>query len=219
MTDRFEVPPADVAEQLAKSQLYSESSMKEGSTAYFAFESYEGLDLSGAVLASAQAHSARFVRCRFDGATLYHADANGICLDGCSLIQVDFRKAQMESAQIRGARGDRSLFFKTDLSEASFESSHFAEASFERAFCLKTNFRGCQLEQANFSGSLIKKADFSNASLSGANFTDAHLSKETRFHECRGLDQIIAPRIVLDDKAYEGDAALAVFARLASTPD
>jgi uncharacterized protein YjbI with pentapeptide repeats len=216
MSERFKTPGPDELKRLADNKLHSNTEGREGSRAYFAFEDHEELDLAGAVLDEATLQETNFKRCRLDGASLYRALANAIRLDKASLENANFTRAEMEAAVLTGATATGATFLKAQLWEAKLDKGIFINANFQKANCIGASFGSSQLDGASFFKALLGKADFTGASLSGADFSGAVLTKETQFRDCRGLDQIVTSRIVIDDEVFEGDTARAAILRLAA---
>ena len=210
-------PPPELMKQLEQSRLFRSTAGKEGQPVYLAYEEHAHLDLAGEILVKGMLQDANLKGCRLDGANLAWAIANGLCLEGASLIGSDFHKGSLVEANLKLAMGQRAVFRKADLTSAQVDGADFRQACFQGVVCISASFHGTDLRGADFTHSLLKGADFSGALVAGADFSEAAFSATTRFHPADGIDQIIARRIHIDDRHFEGDEARAALHALGVT--
>lgn len=129
----------------------------------YAFESFQGLDLSGADLSGidlryADLSYAKLSGTNFQGAILIgtrfcHADMEGACLCGCFLHEADFTGANLVKTSFRSAKAFRGMPLQGQWKMVGYRS---------------VNFRNADLRESDFAGSDIREADFTGANLDGA---------------------------------------------------
>jgi uncharacterized protein YjbI with pentapeptide repeats len=153
-----------------------------------------GADLSGVNLsrASFTGFPARFVKTRFDGATLAGASFDLADLSGASFRDVSaagasFRSADLadqgdiKAANFSGSKTDltNANFVDADVSAAEFVGADVSGAVFSSALAVETDFTGVRAEDAKFNGTHIygNGRAFDGASnLRGADFNRAVLA-------------------------------------------
>ncbi|MDM0006702.1 DUF2169 domain-containing protein [Variovorax sp. J22G73] len=108
----------------------------------------------------------------FTGMDLTAADLSGMDLRGAC-----FRRALLESADLRGARCD-----SADFSEAVLVRAQLSGASFQRAVLRETNLAGIDCKQADFSHADLEGAKLEKVTLKACSFEGA------RLHQLHVLD-------------------------------
>ena len=153
-----------------------------------------GADLSGARLngASFTGFPARFVKTRFDGASLARASFELAALSGASLRDVSAAGASFQGADlseqgdVKGANlsGPKTVLTNTDfvgadLSGAGFVGADISGAVFSRALAADTNFNGVRARDASFADAHVygNGQTFDSATdMRGVDFGDAVLA-------------------------------------------
>jgi uncharacterized protein YjbI with pentapeptide repeats len=162
-------------------------------SAWLRLANWDGLDLSGGSISSADLCSASLRGAKLDDVAAGEAKLRNACLHGASLRNLRAIGADLCAADLSGACADRGHFddanlTSADLSGASFRKAWFSGASLPRARLVAGDFRNARfhdvdfncadLTGANFRGAAFSGIDLSRARLSGTNFRGATL------HEC-----------------------------------
>lgn len=153
-----------------------------------------GADLSGALLAGASftGFPPRFVKTKFDGASLARAsfdlaDLSGATFRDANAAGASFRGADLaDQGDVKGASfaGPHTVltdadFVDSDLSDASFIGADISGAVFSRALAVDTDFTGVRAENAGFSRAHVYgngRAFDGAANLRGVDFNRAVLA-------------------------------------------
>ncbi|MCW2246845.1 uncharacterized protein YjbI with pentapeptide repeats [Azospirillum fermentarium] len=113
---------------------------------------FDGRDLSGAVLDKANVRDSAFVRARLNGASL--TDADGY-------------RAKFVSADMTGVKLDRARLIEADFTRATMTGASLRDADLRNA-----KLTGADLSGADLTGARLSGSDFRHANVSGATWTD-----------------------------------------------
>ena len=162
----------------------------------------EEADLSDAKLADANLEQARLVNADFSAANL-----EGTRLTGTDLTHACFRRANLDSADLRGifnyfnriddsgganfeaATLREANLLHTDLSESNFTDADLSQARLFKADLRQTTFVRAKLNQAraneaNFTAANLELADLADADVVGSVFRQANLRKANLARAC-----------------------------------
>jgi hypothetical protein len=133
-------------------------------------------NLSRLVLCKAELDSVNFFRTRLCG-----ADLRGAVLSGATLVDADFTRSNLSTAQLDSTIGMRVNMTESTVVETTFNRSSLSDARFTGANALRARFSGTDLTSADFSNVTATHAIFTdatlvNASFRGADLTDASLA-------------------------------------------
>jgi uncharacterized protein YjbI with pentapeptide repeats len=207
-------PPEHLERQLQASRRWYETSGAEGQRCYLAYEKYEGLDLSGAVIVEATLQEAGLEASRLDGVLAMRVLGNGLSLKGSSLIGANFYKADLAESDLTGALAREAIFQKTTLTQARLDGTDLRKADLQGATCLSTSFTNADVREANLAGATLTGADFASAHLQGAILTGAVIGQDTSFINSIGLEEAVAETVVIGDQLLSGGAALSALQAL-----
>lgn len=126
--------------------------------------------------------------------TFGEMDLRGVEMQGGVLDQSDFRKCQLNTADMRGSSFKGAIFNRAILRDANmlpllfkkpdgvdftlpcnFEGASFRHADMSGARLMSANFKNADLSYADFSNCDLRKADFTGADLTNAKFDGAAL--------------------------------------------
>jgi uncharacterized protein YjbI with pentapeptide repeats len=207
-------PPEDLQRQLQASRRWYETSGAEGQSCYLAYEKYEGLDLSGAVIVEATLPGVSLEASRLDGVLAMRILGNGLSLKGSSLIAANFYKADLVESDFTGVLAREAIFQKATLTHARLDGADLRQADLQASTCLSTSFTNADLREANLTGATLTGASFTGARLQGAILTGAIISQESSFTNSIGLEEAVTDRVVIGDQILIGGAALSALQSL-----
>ena len=142
----------------------------------YAFEGFQGLDLSGADLAGIDLRYADLSNANLSGANIQdamligarfcHADMEGACLRGCLLHEADFTGANLAKACFQSAESCRGMpqqgqWVITGYRSARFRDANLSGADFSRSGILDADFTGAIMD-----GAIIPKSQLASFALS-----------------------------------------------------
>jgi uncharacterized protein YjbI with pentapeptide repeats len=207
-------PPEDLERQLQASRRWYETSGAEGHSCYLAYEKYEGLDLSGAVIVEATLQEAGLEASRLDGVLAMRVLGNGLSLKGSSLIGANFYKADLVESDLTGVLAREAIFQRATLTNARFGGADLRQADLQGATCLSTSFANADLREANLTSAKLTGAMFTGARFQGAILTGAVIGQDTSFINSIGLEEAVADTLVIGDELLSGGAALSALQAL-----
>ena len=158
--------------------------------------SFEGSDLTSAILRRTNLSKADFSEATLSRAVLVEADLSWAKLSRASLVGADMRRCTARAANFTDALLLRARLNDSDCLGANFSHINATAAQFESANlecadishatmmnaslyganCSWANFCDTRLNWANLSWSLLEAADMENANLTGANICAANLN-------------------------------------------
>ena len=144
---------------------------------------YDGVNLSGALLAKADLTDSSFVQTRFNGAHLESARLCWAHLEGATLTNAHLENANLEGTHLEGAfllgvHLEEAFLFGTHLEGAVLRGAHMECASIYGA-----NLEWADLESANLEGTYCYAVSFEGAILSGVNLNDETVLEDALFDD------------------------------------
>jgi uncharacterized protein YjbI with pentapeptide repeats len=139
------------------------------------------VDLRSANFANAKLENVALMRCTLDGACFLKADLRGLRVcEPCSFVGADLRGAWIDGATLRQADFTRADFsgatmLSSDLSKCVLREANLYRVVAKNALFSRADFTGASLIAANFEGAIFFKARLVNADFKGANLFRADL--------------------------------------------
>lgn len=113
-------------------------------------------------------------RCTFDG-----RDLSGAVLDRANLRDSAFVRARLNGASLTDADGYRTKFVSAEMKGIKLDRARLIEADFTRAVMTGASLRDADLRNAKLNGADLVGADLTGARLSGSDFRHADVSGAT----------------------------------------
>lgn len=142
-------------------------------------------DFSGARIDSTLFTNAIFDKTKFVGATIFwsgfekvrlnEADFSRASFERSMVSGVDFSHTRLVGANFNDGYLDNTVFYKANLTAATFNGIYSSDADFTKANLSGTDFSFAPLVRPNFSEAILKNAKFFKTSLFRANFSRANL--------------------------------------------
>ena len=160
----------------------------ELSDASFIASTLTNASFCDAQLADVRLYDAQAAEARFDRADMHGARADGVLLQGASLLCVNARdsvwdKADLERASFAGAdlqgggfveaTGQYVVFDGCDMRDTRLSGARLRNATFETANLMQASCERADLSRANLRGANLYKANLFDAELQGADTADA----------------------------------------------
>lgn len=166
---------ADEADRRENLRFVRERSGDDSATRPFGSVDLVGKDLSFLKLANSHFDSARLDQTDFSGTNMTHSR-----LVTSSLVQANFRNADLKDAILYSVDATGATFSSADLTEAQFGLSNLSRADLTDAKLIRANLGGVNFTDATFTRadlteSKLQLADFRDADLTDANLSGAHL--------------------------------------------
>lgn len=111
----------------------------------------------------------------FYKANLEHAELRGADLSDAKLVHTNLGSANLQQAVLHGAQLWAACFFKTDLRQVKLGRTHLVDIDFSEAVLDGVNFSGQNLTGAKFINTHLRNADLREANLTGARLKGADL--------------------------------------------
>lgn len=106
-------------------------------------------------------------------------DLSGADLRQASMCDMDFSKADLRGAVLRGARLTKAILVGTDLADADLRGACLAQADLTDAVAPRANLRGAKLHGATLTGARLPSACLSYAELPGVTTRCVNLTGAT----------------------------------------
>jgi uncharacterized protein YjbI with pentapeptide repeats len=203
MIDKVESPPAELSVQLELSAQYSLSNGAEGEALCLAFDSFHGVNLAGAVFADGVLQEVAFKDCFLDGANFTSAMANGMKLDGSSLVGSIFVDTQLEGATFINSVLNRIDMRECRIEEADFTSAKLNDGTVSHCSGFSSKFVNADLTNANLSHSGFHGANFVGAIMNDADLTGAMFDDYTLFAPATPVKVVRADFILINRQRIE----------------
>lgn len=113
--------------------------------------------------------------CRLNGVGLAEANLEKAVLNGCTLVESNFLRANLSEVDFSFSNLSKTVFRQSGLAQANFTRATINGADFSAATLRLAVFRGSMLRGTNFQHANIQHADFSQSDISKAEFDDADL--------------------------------------------
>ena len=141
---------------------------------------FDGVNLSGALLAKLVLADALFIAADLTGAHLEGADLSGAHLEGADLSGAHLEGADLTGAHLEGANLQGAHLEHADLRGAHLECTqllrtHLQAADLKRARLEGVEFIYTHLEMANLNEAMLENAYFDHAYLESANLSSAYM--------------------------------------------
>jgi uncharacterized protein YjbI with pentapeptide repeats len=142
------------------------------------------IDLTGAVLRSANLTGANLAGSLLSGANLIRTN----------LRNADLSRADLSYADLTSAKLDDTNFSRANLGQANLTTTVSNDLDLTRAILIGANLTNVVLNRPNFTGAALDHADLTGAHIHDANFTDAGLTDaklsgvtfdDAEFHKAR----------------------------------
>jgi uncharacterized protein YjbI with pentapeptide repeats len=133
------------------------------------------VDLRSANFANAKLENVALMRCTLDGASFLKADLRGLRLfEPCTFVGADLRGALIDGATLRQTDFTRADFsgatmISSDLSKCVLREANLYRVVAKNALFSRADLTGASLIAANFEGAIFFKARLVNADFKGAN--------------------------------------------------
>ncbi len=134
-----------------------------------------GVDWRAAQARNAFLPAADLRESALSGASLHHADLQGVRFDDGELVGVDLYMARAQGASFKGANLRWAQMFEAELHWASFSYADLRGASLRAVQAPRSSWTNAELLLADMSGAVLTDADLRNAKGPGTNLEIAQL--------------------------------------------
>jgi uncharacterized protein YjbI with pentapeptide repeats len=205
---KHSIPSETLLKSLDNSQLYRSSGGTAGKIAYLAYDSYDQLDLHSAVFVDATLQETALTNCILDGAAFPWAMANGMKLNGSSVIGATFVDTQLEGAEFVNCNLTNIDMRECTIEEANFTGANLTGATISDCTGYLSCFLNANLTNTNLSNTSFYGANFVGAVMRGTVLTGAMMDEQTMFLPTTPVELILAEFIWVGNERIDGQIAV-----------